>query len=104
MLSIAGKPVIVSKHAVKRMRERFRLRFAAYNWESHALTEALILRELTKAQHCIKWKQIPFVTNMLSWKHPMPVEVYKCGSVYYILNLSPKYTIVATVVRNWWCE
>jgi hypothetical protein len=104
MLSISGKPVTVSHHAIQRMRERFRLSFAAYNWESNKLTNELILRELGKAHQCIKWKLVPFYTNMMSWKFKFPTEVYKCGSVFYILNEEPTRYVVATVVRNWWCE
>lgn len=85
------------------MRERFRLHFAAYNWERPRYTEALILRELSKAHECIKWKQVPFYTNMVSSKYG-PTIVYKCGSVYYILNEKLSCYSVATVARRWLAE
>lgn len=101
---MSGKPIFVSKHAIKRLRERFRLSFASGNFEHDTITISLILGQLGKAKHCIKWKLVPFYTNMIGTKYKHPIEVYKNGPVFYVVAEEPTRFVVVTVVPRWLCD
>lgn len=104
MPNIFGKPVIVSFHAVRRLEQRFRLSFASGNFKHPAITKALMLGQLKAAQHCTKWKAVPFYVNKYTSKYKHPIEVYKNGSVIYVVAENPDNFVIVTVVRNWPCE
>ena len=92
--------LLVSKHAINRMRERFRLYFPSLKIEEDNLTRSLILGQLSKSIQCIKWKSIPFYTNMIGWKYGN-IEVYRNGPVFYVVLNN---RIVTTVLPKWFGE
>lgn len=99
-----NKPIIVSKHAMIRLKQRFGLLFSSDNFKHPSLTESLMLGQLRGANICVKWKMVPFYTNMYNWKYNYPFNVYRNGSIFYIVAEGSNNYMITTVVKSWHCE
>jgi hypothetical protein len=84
-VDIKNVKVIVSQHAIQRLKERFRNRF--YNYFQHPeMTRNLIIAQVMNAQHLIDWKQTPFYVNKIATTYGDGVEIMHKSGVYYICN------------------
>ena len=97
--------VIISNHAVKRMRERFRLRFPRSAFETHRGIENLMIAQLQNARRCERWKQVPFYRNRAMTEYGPDLEVFERSGVYYACREpEPGRLFCMTVFQRWHCE
>ena len=96
--------IIISKHAIRRLRQRFLFTFPSSCWINERATENLMIGQLTTARKCFKWKDCDFYRNKLTSKYSGKLEVFEKSGVYYCCQVMNDTVFVKTVVRYMYCE
>jgi hypothetical protein len=93
--------IIVTAHCLDRFLERFRLYFAL---EQHRKGYyGVILKHIRAGRVCTAWEAVPFYKNMVESKYGPTIVIYQ-KPCYYICHRTGDRLIVATVVKQWFCE
>lgn len=93
------KNIIVTKHAIQRLKERFRAKFYRYVYNDE-LSHNLILAQVANGTSLNDWKRIPFYVNKIGSLYGQNTEIVTKSGVYYICKLDGKKLIVKTCVEN----
>ena len=88
---------VITKHAMERMRERFRLRFAASHFSNPQMLQSLMNGQLSTASHKNEWKSNSFCLNRVAWMYGPGIEIYKKSGVYYVCKVKDDVCTVLTV-------
>lgn len=91
--------ITVTKHVIRRLRERFRAKFYRYVYNEE-LSHNLILAQVANGTFLNDWKRIPFYVNKISSLYGMNTEIVTKSGVYYICKMDGKKLIVKTCVTN----
>jgi len=97
-MSITAK-VVVSRHAVDRLKERFYFRFRNY-FGNYKMTESLIVAQVSNGVVLQSWKEVPFYVNKMKSMHGKDFEIVKKSGVYFICAISDNTIFVKTCVEK----
>jgi len=75
--------IIVSNHAIDRLKQRFRVRFYKYIFDKE-MTRNLIMAQVMNARVMESWKSVPFYVNKLGTKYGTGVEILYMSGVFYL--------------------
>lgn len=100
----SANQIVVSKHALERFLERFRLYFfRGVKNPSKEMYGNLIASQVSQGRVCFRWLSIPFYKNMIESEYGPTVVVYN-KPCYYLCRTNGAKLIVLTVVPKWYCE
>lgn len=92
--------IIVSTHAIKRFKQRFRLKFYR-NCHTDDMTRNFIESQVKNARKLIEWESSPFYVNKLATKYGEHTKIYNYSGVYYVCVVrDEKFLVVKTCVDS----
>ena len=95
--------MIVSRHAIKRFKERCRGLFPASTFSDDRLIISMILGQVSKGIECFYWKLSPFYRNKIMSKHG-DIRVLKRSGVFYVTARVGTQEIVKTCMTKFQSE
>lgn len=89
--------ILVSNHAVERLKERFYFRFKGY-FANFQTTKNLIQAQVSTGLIMQDWKQSPFYVNKMATNYGDKTEIIKKSGVYFICSRNDNVLMVKTCV------
>lgn len=88
LLSGFAMHYIVTKHAMHRFKQRFKLLFPASYTRDDRMLESLIIGQVSTGKVMTEWKHCPFYVNRVATEYGTGVEVVYKSGVYYVCVVS----------------
>lgn len=101
-MNINDYKIIVSNHAIQRLKERFYWTFSNY-FSNRYVTESLIIAQLKNSKYVWDWKNVPFYYNKMCTEYNSTnLEVFTKSGVFYLCRTDEinKKLLVATCVKR----
>jgi len=102
-MPISNKTYIsVTSHAIKRMRERFRLYYSLNHFESDSATRNLIIQLIRTGTCKDCWKRVPFYRNMLTVQYGLGQEIFEKDGIFFLgrYDDASDRLIITTIVKQ----
>ena len=94
--------IIVTNHAITRLKQRFGLKFYRYTSDLMML-ENLIIGQVSTAQRLDSWKSVPFYANKMASTYGPNTEIYLKSGVYFVCERWGDNLVVKTCVEKILC-
>lgn len=91
--------LVITKHAIERFTQRFRLMFKA-NWFKDDNTRHLIKNLFNKSYRDLAFEMTPFYRNKLSVKHGRPLTLFKTGEIVFVCCVNGDMCFMLTCLRR----
>jgi hypothetical protein len=89
--------IIVTAHAIQRLKERFGNKF--WRYVSHReMIRNLIIGQVSTAHHLEDWKRCAFYKNKMDTTYGVGTEIYLKSGVYYVCQMTDDRLVVKTCV------
>ena len=89
--------IIVTQHAITRLKQRFGLKFYRYT-SDREMMKNLIIGQVSNAQRLESWKQVPFYYNKMATMYGPNTEIYLKSGVYFVCEHYGNNVVVKTCV------
>lgn len=95
-----GMGIIVTSHAVARLRERFHLFIPNIYLASDVALRDYIVRLIVKGQEITDWQRSDFYRNKFQSKYGVGMRMVKAGSVLFLCRNDNGRLVVTTCVKK----
>ena len=94
--------IIVTQHAITRLKQRFGLKFYRYTSDRKMMMN-LIIGQVSTAHRLESWKQVPFYFNKMATTYGLNTEIYLKSGVYFVCEHHGNNVVVKTCVDRVAC-